>query len=683
MGGLIYMAGKIAVIRETSNQEDIVNRALEIHALALRGAAAKYNYLPFTAAQQPEVLAALLAPTNLALKQRANSYLEDINRRAGSDALYVMDATGRALVASNWNTPQSFVNQDYANRPYVMDALAGQSGFFYGVGKTTLVPGLFMSAPVRYGELVVGVVAVKVDLRKIQETWSLAPDPIMLSDSKGVFFLGSVASWIYHTNTDLTGDDLNWLAKHEVYGKVREFPPIPWATQRAGGSSYLLRTNIEGKDKSYLAVSEALPELGWTLTVTSDYASIVQARNRTWMVTGMASCLLLLGGLYWRLRKRQFGDLEELVRERTHELNTSHAFRKAMEDSLLVGMRARDLEGHIIYVNPALCEMTGYSADALMGQLPPYPYWHSEDMEKHWQNNSAAMSGKAALTGFESRIRHRDGHDVHTMVYTAPLIDAVGRHSGWMSSVVDITAQKQMELKQRQQDEHLQHVQRREIMNEMASTLAHEISQPLTAIGANAGAAQLFAEQGDLSMLLSSLDKILLQKKRASDIVKAIMDRARKKTEGSQECDVNQMIESVCTFLGPEVKHRQATVCKQLQSGIPAVQGDRVLFEQVLVNLIMNGLQAMQGNPVEDKIVDIESHYFDGTVTVKISDAGPGISPEVGAQIFKHFVTTKENGLGIGLSICRTIIESHGGRLVFENKPDRGAVFSFNLPCKQ
>lgn len=681
IGGLVYWTGTLAVTREIANQEDLLNRAVEIHALALRGAAAKYNYLPFTAAQHPDVLAVLLAPTNETLKQKANNYLEDVNRRAGSDALYVMDKSGQALVSSNWNTPQSFVNQDYANRPYVIDALAGQSGLFYGVGKTTGEPGLFMSAPVRNQGTVVGLVAAKVDLRRIQETWALAPDPIMLADAKGIFFLGSVNSWMYHTNRDLGQDDLDWLTKHDVYGKRQDFPKVSWSTERSDGTAFLLRTNIEGRDRSFLAVSESLPELGWTLTVTADYASVLQARNRAWMISGLTVSLLIVGSLYWRLRKRQFDQLEELVRDRTHDLNEAHAFRKAMEDSLLVGMRARDLEGHIIYVNPALCEMTGYSANELMGRQPPYPYWHPEDMERHWQDNFDAMSGKASLTGFESRIRHRDGHDVYTMIYTAPLIDVAGNHSGWMSSVVDITAQKQMEFRQRQQEEQLQHVQRREIMSEMASTLAHEISQPLTAIGANTTAAKLFAEQGNVPLLLRTLDKIGLQKSRATQIVKAIKDHARKKTLGTETCDINRIAKSVVSFLGPEVKQRKASVSLRLGDDVPSIQGDRVLLEQVLSNLMLNSLQAMQDQSEAERIVEVVTEFASDAVLVKVYDSGPGIPAEVGEQLFKNFVTTKENGLGIGLSICRTIIEQHGGRLAFDNRPTGGAVFTFVIPC--
>jgi PAS domain S-box-containing protein len=353
-----------------------------------------------------------------------------------------------------------------------------------------------------------------------------------------------------------------------------------------------------------------------------------------------------------------------------------------MEDSLLVGMRARDLEGHIIYINQALTEITGYRADELLGKQPPYPYWHPEDLEKHWQNNEAALAGRADLTGFESRVRHRDGHDVYTMVYTAPLIDSDGKHSGWMSSVVDITSQKQGEARQREQDEKLQHIQRRAIMDEMASTLAHEINQPLLAIGTRASTALILLERGDVSQLKDNLEAIEQQKQRASNIVQKIQDHVRKKTRGAEDCDLNALLRSVMTFMKPEVRARKTRVVTRLQDPLPAILGDRVLMEQVLVNLVINSLQAMQVQEASSRTLELETLSTDAVALVRISDSGPGIPDAIADQIFKSFVTTKDEGLGIGLSICRTIIESHGGRLSFINRPQGGTTFTIQLPCK-
>eukprot|EP01036_Dinobryon_divergens_P006932 gene6932-9212_t len=205
--------------------------------------------------------------------------------------------------------------------------------------------------------------------------------------------------------------------------------------------------------------------------------------------------VLLLGGLYWQLRERRFAeqrdarrDLELRVRERTHALDEAHAFRKAMEDSLLVGMRARDLEGRIVYVNAAMCDMVGYRADELIGQLPPYPYWHPDELDRHWNDSDTVLAGKASPQGRENRLRHRDGSDVYTMFYTTRLIDGHGQHIGWMSSVVNITAQKRAEEQQQQREAQLQRVQRVITVGEMASTLAHELNQPLAALANYAAA---------------------------------------------------------------------------------------------------------------------------------------------------------------------------------------------------
>lgn len=495
---LVAWAGQWSARRESAFQADALRRSIDVYALGLRAEAAKFAYLPFTVAQHPEVIAALASPDDAVLRQRANRYLEDVNRRAGSDALYVLDTRGNTLIASNWNQPLTFVDQNYGNRPYFIDALSGGSGRFYGIGRTTGEPGLFLSAPLRSGTAIVGVVAVKVSLLEIQQTWAKVRDPVMLADERGIFFLGSVPSWLYQSTRAVDATERARIANHATYGPRDNFPVLPWGVERTEAEpGYLLATMVDGIARSFLALDESLPHLGWTLTVMADYGPVVAARNRTWTVGALVAGLLLLGTMYWRLRERRYAEqrvarqeLELRVEDRTRELGQAHSFRKAMEDALLVGMRARDLKGKILYVNPALCEMTGYRADELVGKSPPYIYWHPDDLDKHRRESDTALAGNAAPTGFESRLRHRDGHDVYTMVYTAPLIDHGGSHSGWMSSVVDISEQKKAELRQRKDSEKLQHMQRLASLGELAATLAHELGQPLMALNNFAGAAR-------------------------------------------------------------------------------------------------------------------------------------------------------------------------------------------------
>jgi PAS domain S-box-containing protein len=333
-------------------------------------------------------------------------------------------------------------------------------------------------------------------------------------------------------------------------------------------------------------------------------------------------------------------------------------------------------------VNPALSDITGYSANEMIDELPPYVYWHPDDMEQHWRDNNAAMSGPSSITGFETRFRHKMGHDVFVMINNAPLIDADGRQSGWMSSVVDITLQKQMETLQSRQDEQLRQVQRRAVIEEMASTLAHEITQPLIAIGASSEAAKLFAEQGNMPMLQSSLERIAQQKQRAANIIKTIRDHTRIQTKGNEVCDMNAIVDSVKEFLRAEFKQRKARPVIQKKSHATEFLGDRVLLEQVLVNLVMNGLQAMQNNAIDQRVIEIETDVRDGVVSVKVGDRGVGISAEVAKQLFTSFFTTRTDGLGMGLNICRSIVENHGGHLAYENRVGQGVVFSFTVPRK-
>ncbi len=682
-------AGRWAETREARAQVDVLRRTAEIQALSLRAEVTRFEYLPHTIAQHQDVQGVLLAPGDLALRGRANRFLADIAARAGLSALYVMDLQGTTLAASNWDTPDSFVGQNYRARPYFSTARSGATGLFYGIGLTTGVPGFFIAGPVRRpGHDIVGVVAVKLSLAAIEAAWALMREPILLSDERGIVFLGNVPDWQYRATRSLSAVDLDVLLRNRQYGQRSTFDALPWRSQRdVDDPGRLVRTTLGGQPRSFLAIDTELPELGWTLTVTADEAALRRARYTAWALSATALTALLLGGAYWRLRERRFveqrnarAELEQRVRDRTRELEDARGFWQAMEDSLLVGMRARDLSGRIIYVNPALCEMLGYGADELVGCMPPYPYWHPDFIDKHWRDNEAVITGRAALNGFESRVRHRDGHDVYTMVYTAPLLDATGRQSGWMSSVVDITAQKAAEELQRSQQAQLQQANRALSLGEMATALAHELNQPLMALSNFAAAAQAFARQGPSEMLVASLDDITAQARRAGEIVARIRGFVRQRSGGIESCRLSEIVGSVLALVEPERRKRQARLLNRVDTALPAVRGDRVLLEQVILNLVLNAMQAMDELPVSRRIVTIDAHAGPGSITVSVADRGPGISSDVAGHLFEPFFTSKAGGLGLGLPICRTIVEGHGGRLGYENGADGGAVFSFTLP---
>jgi len=689
---LVWGAGEWATRNELETQWDNLRRSGEVQALALRGVATRYSYLPATAAQQPLVAALLHNPQARSLRDAANAYLQTVNTNAGSDALYVMDTEGLTLASSNWATPSSFMNQNYGNRPYFRDALQGLAGRFYGVGKTTGEPGLFASAPVYDNGVVIGAVAVKVQMQPIVDTWAQLRDPVFLADERGILFLGSVPAWLYKASRPLPEAEVLQVQRDEQYGTRWTPEPVPWKTlQRSDQPGVELR--LPGTGKEYLALEEPLPDLGWTLTLMADHAEVTRARERAWMLGLLCAGVLLLGGLYWQLRERRLQEnrqarieLEQRVHERTHALQQAQAFRQSMEDSLLVGMRARDLEGRIVYVNAAMCEMVGYSADELIGCVPPYPYWHSDDLDRHWENSETALAGKATPQGIENRLRHRNGSDVFTMFYTARLIDGDGQHIGWISSVVDITAQKRAEEHQQQREAHLQRVQRVITVGEMASTLAHELNQPLAALVNYAAAARSLAAQGKAEALNDSLSALSTQALRAADIVGRIRRWVRQHPEAREPCDLNAAVDqSLGLLLRAEARRHGVPVRLDLTTAPLQVSADRVLLEQVVLNLGLNALQAMQAMPLQSagalpQELLLRTTADAGQASLQVLDRGPGLPPEIAERLFEPFFTTREGGLGLGLNICRSIVESMGGELLARNREGGGAIFEIRLP---
>jgi PAS domain S-box-containing protein len=688
---LIAVSGNLAEQHELQSKTDALRQAAEANALGLRGLVEKHNFLPHAAARHPDVQNLLRAPRDAALQARVNDYFADLQATTGAAALYLIDRTGLTLAASNWNLPSSFVGQSYRQRPYFEDAIQGRRGFFYGLGLTTGQSGLFIAEPVRVQGDILGVAVVKISLEPLQATWMRGADPVVLRDSRGIVFLSTVPDWLFHSIRPVSALDARWVAEHGQYGSRQRFDPLPWRLEAQRGTpGFVLRTAVQERRMKLLALDTPLPELGWTLTVTTDMKEVTQARQAALALSALAVALLLLGVLYWRLREKRFLEqrsarleLERRVEERTRDLEEAHAFRKAMEDSLLVGMRARDPEGKIIYVNPALCAMVGYRAEELLGRRPPYPYWHPDDLEKQARESDDALQGRATPHGFESRLRHRDGHDVITMVYTAPLVDAQGVRRGWMSSVVDITAQKQAEARQRDQELRLQRSARLASVGEMASTLAHELNQPLMALSNFAVAAQALAAQGSSEMLPGALEEIVEQSKRASEIVKRVRAFINPQRAHYEILTMESVITHAETLLKPELQ-RDGVTLKLLLAGAGApVRGDRVLLEQVLVNLIHNALHAMQDQSLPSprrRSIELSTRRVEQGLRITVADHGPGIPADQLEQVFAPFFTTKADGLGLGLNICRTIVEAHGGFMTVENPPGGGAAFSFTLP---
>lgn len=240
--------------------------------------------------------------------------------------------------------------------------------------------------------------------------------------------------------------------------------------------------------------------------------------------------------------------------------------------------------------------------------------------------------------------------------------------------------QAMLEQEQREQERQLQVSARLASLGEMASTLAHELNQPLMALSNFAVAARAMADQGQTGMLDVALDGIVEQSTRASEIVgrvRAFINPARAQYG---PLDVNASIVHVLGVLRAELQRNGVRVHTQFASGLAAARGDRVLLEQVLVNLIQNAVQIMQDTPPARREITLTTQTKNALAEIRVADRGPGIAPDRIDKVFTPFFTTRSDGLGLGLNICRTIIEAHGGRIEAGNRPDGGAVFTFTLP---
>jgi two-component system sensor histidine kinase DctS len=439
-------------------------------------------------------------------------------------------------------------------------------------------------------------------------------------------------------------------------------------------------------------VAERLVDLpGLTLALRVDSAT-----GGPRLIPNLATALVLglslaLSGLVWLLvrdvRKRAAAE---------RRLAEALAVRRAMEDSLVAGLRARDLQGGITYVNPAFCEMVGFTAKELMASTTP-PYWPPEMVDEYTRRQRARLSGSSAppREGFETTFMHRNGERFPVMIYEAPLVDGDGRQTGWMSCALDIRAQRRAEELSRQQQEKLQVTARLATVGEMASLLSHELNQPLAAIASYAaGTLNLIAEQPrdeTLALVQQATGRIAEQAERAGRVIKSVHNFVRRREQMRESLRADHLIDAVLPLVRLQARKSGTRIELDLPQPVPRVTCDRTMVEQVLLNLTRNAIQAMEtATPLEDRVLTLRvrsvaaSGHDSRWVSIAVRDRGPGIPESVAQQLFTPFFTTKSEGMGLGLSLCRTVIEQHGGALVFESLvgPDgrvAGTEFRFTL----
>ena len=409
----------------------------------------------------------------------------------------------------------------------------------------------------------------------------------------------------------------------------------------------------------------------------------------TALVTAMSIALvvvLFVLGKDMRLRLRAEQDLAEAL-----------AFRKAMEDSLVTGLRARDLQGRITYVNPAFCQMVGFAPDELMGHSNPAPYWPPELVDEYSKRQEIRLAGQQAppREGYESVFMRKDGSRFPVLIIEAPLINAQGVQTGWMSAFLDISEQRRSEELSRASQERLQATARLATVGEMASLLSHELNQPLAAISSYAnGSINLLsahAASAATSPAIADIEvamrRIAEQAERAGKVIKSVHDFVRRSDKDREAVAPQHLLDAIMPLVSLQARELGVRVEVRARAGLPAVLCDRTMVEQVLLNLARNAMQAMDEAGVAAPVLtfDVRPTRAAGSapgqpLEFSVSDVGPGIADDVKARLFTPFFTTKPEGMGLGLSLCRTVVEQHGGSLAFEPNRPRGTIFRFTLP---
>jgi two-component system sensor histidine kinase DctS len=249
--------------------------------------------------------------------------------------------------------------------------------------------------------------------------------------------------------------------------------------------------------------------------------------------------------------------------------------------------------------------------------------------------------------------------------------------------MTDVTEQRRAEALQREHQAALHHTARLVNLAEAATTLAHELNQPLGAIVSynDACLRLLESNRATPAELAAAMEKCRVQAVRAGDILKRLRELARRRTPRLSESDFNAMLREVLTWVQDDLDRAGVTVHASLASGLPLVRADRILVEQVMLNLVNNAVDAMQGVAPSRRRLTIETCVKeDGAVQVSVADEGTGIVPDVEPRLYTPFFTTKERGLGLGLAICRSVVEMHGGRLWHEARSAGGTMFNFSIP---
>jgi len=366
---------------------------------------------------------------------------------------------------------------------------------------------------------------------------------------------------------------------------------------------------------------------------------------------------------------------DELVKER--------AFLRQVIDTAPNFIFAKDRDGRFTLANQAVADAYGTTVENLIGKTDADFNSNLAEVDAFRRADQEVIDSRRERFIAEERVTDAQGRVRWLQTVKRPIIESDGSANQVLGASTDITRRKETENELREQRAELAHVARISTMGELAASLAHELNQPLTAILSNAQAALRFmgSEPIDLEEVREILQDIVKDNSRAGEVIRRMRAMVKKEGLDFVSLDVANLIRDVVVLVHSDAILQNVQIALEANDHLPEVRGDRIQIQQVVLNLLLNAFEAMQSRPAGQREVKLKVKSFAmDSVEVAVSDCGTGLSGNKLDKIFRPFFTTKSEGLGMGLSICRSIIEAHGGRLWAENNAARGATFYFTLP---